>query len=73
MKDVFSTVIFIMKEEKRMKKKILSAALLSVLVSSALGIVTAGAVYEIDEVTVTADREGNVAVLPGGLVNQTPN
>ena len=60
-----------MKEEKRMKKKILSAALLSVLVSSALGIVTAGAVYEIDEVTVTADREGNVAVFPGGLVNQT--
>ncbi|WP_418504677.1 TonB-dependent receptor plug domain-containing protein, partial [Dialister invisus] len=54
-----------------MKKKILSAALLSVLVSSALGIVTAGAVYEIDEVTVTADREGNVVVFPGGLVNQT--
>ena len=45
MKDVYSTVIFIMKEEKRMKKKILSAALLSVLVSSALGIVTAGSVY----------------------------
>ncbi len=56
-----------------MKKKILSAALFSALVSSALGVVTAGAVYEIDEVTVTADREGNVAVLPGGLVNQTPN
>ena len=71
MKDVFNTVIFIMKEEKRMKKKILSAALFSALVSSALGVVTAGAVYEIDEVTVTADREGNVAVLPGGLVNQT--
>ena len=60
-----------MKEEKRMKKKILSAALLSVLVSSALGTVTAGAVYEMDEVTVTADREGIVAALPGGLVNQT--
>lgn len=71
MKDVFNTVIFIMKEEKCMKKKILSAALFSALVSSALGVVTAGAVYEIDEVTVTADREGNVAVLPGGLVNQT--
>ena len=54
-----------------MKKKILSAALLSVLVSSALGIVTAGAVYEMDEVSVTADREGDVAALPGGLVNQT--
>ncbi|MFC2422064.1 MAG: hypothetical protein ACFNO4_06180 [Dialister invisus] len=54
-----------------MKKKILSAALLSVLVSSALGTVTAGAVYEMDEVTVTADREGIVAALPGGLVNQT--
>ena len=48
MKDVFSTVIFIMKEEKRMKKKILSAALLSVLVSSAFGTMTAGAVYEMD-------------------------
>ncbi|MFR6110904.1 MAG: hypothetical protein ACLUIQ_05565 [Dialister invisus] len=32
----FNTVIF-MKEEKSMKKKILSAALLSVLVSSAFG------------------------------------
>lgn len=41
------------------------------LVSSALGIVTAGAVYEMDEVSVTADREGDVAALPGGLVNQT--
>lgn len=54
-----------------MKKKILSAALLSMLVSPALGAVTAGAVYEMDEVTVTADREGIVAALPGGLVNQT--
>ena len=54
-----------------MKKKILSAALLSVLVSSAFGTMTAGAVYEMDEVTVTADREGDVAALPGGLVNQT--
>lgn len=60
-----------MKEEKSMKKKILSAALLSVLVSSAFGTMTAGAVYEMDEVTVTADREGDVAALPGGLVNQT--
>ena len=47
-----------------MKKKILSAALLSVLVSSAFGTMTAGAVYEMDEVTVTADREGDVAALP---------
>lgn len=70
MKNILDTVIF-MKEEKSMKKKILSAALLSVLVSSALGTVTAGAVYEMDEVTVTADREGIVAALPGGLVNQT--
>lgn len=67
MKDVFNTVIFIMKEEKRMKKKILSAALLSMLLSPALGAVTAGAVYEMDEVTVTADREGIVAALPAGL------
>lgn len=54
-----------------MKKKILSAALVSVLVSSIFGGINANAVYEMDEVTVIADREGEVVAIPGGLVNRT--
>lgn len=54
-----------------MKKKILSAALVSVLVSSIFGGINANAVYEMDEVTIIADREGDVVAIPGGLVNRT--
>ncbi len=54
-----------------MKGKKLAAALVSMMAIAGVGGVHADAVYQMDEVLVTADREGDVVTLPGGLVNET--
>ena len=54
-----------------MKKKMLAAALITAVAATGASVMNASATYELDEVTVTADREGVVRTLPGGLVNST--
>ncbi|MDU5890160.1 MAG: TonB-dependent receptor, partial [Dialister sp.] len=54
-----------------MKKKMLAAALITAVAATGASVMNASAMYELDEVIVTADREGVVRTLPGGLVNST--
>ena len=54
-----------------MKRKMLAAALITAVAATGASVMNASAMYELDEVTVTADREGIVRTLPGGLVNST--
>lgn len=54
-----------------MNKKMLAAALLTAVAATGVSVMNASAMHELDEVTVTADREGIVRTLPGGLVNST--
>lgn len=51
-----------------MNKKVLALALVSAMTA---GITSVGAMYQLDPVRVTADREGVVTAAPGGLVNQS--
>lgn len=50
-----------------MKRKMLAAALITAVAATGASVMNASATYELDEVTVTADREGVVRTLPGGL------
>lgn len=54
-----------------MKRKMLAAALITAVATTGASVMNASAMYELDEVIVTADREGIVRTLPGGLVNST--
>ena len=49
-----------------MKRKMLAAALITAVAATGASVMNASATYELDEVTVTADREGIVRTLPGG-------
>ena len=44
-----------------MKRKMLAAALITAVAATGASVMNASAMYELDEVTVTADREGTVS------------